>query len=104
VAVELYLQAFYEKFHSKEGQRHRKRSLQMFLQYLTAQGHSLKIADLTLADGQGFLESLTNHFDGTPLTTNQKKKYRNALRSFSRFLHDLGLVEGNVFLQVRIEH
>jgi hypothetical protein len=25
-----------------------------------------KITDLTLSDGQGFLNSLTNHFDGTP--------------------------------------
>jgi hypothetical protein len=28
--IEVYLQAFYRKFHSIEGRRHRKRSLHMF--------------------------------------------------------------------------
>jgi site-specific recombinase XerD len=102
-AIEMYLQAFYQKFHNREGRRHRKRSLQMFLQYPTKRGHSLEIKDLTRSDGQGFLDSLTNHFDGTPLTTNQKKKYRNALRSFSRFLHQMGIMEENMFLVVMID-
>src|SRR4051812_45290113 len=55
-AIDVYWQAYCQKFHSREGRRHRKRSLQMFLQYLTAKGHSLKLKDITLAEGQGFLE------------------------------------------------
>jgi hypothetical protein len=63
-AIEVYLQAFYQKFHRIEGRRHRKRSLHIFHQYLTEQGHSLKVKDITLAHGQGFLDSLTNHCAG----------------------------------------
>jgi site-specific recombinase XerD len=97
-AIEVYLQAFQQKFQSCEGRRHRKRSLEMFLQYLTTQGHSLKLQDLTPTDGCGFLDNLTNHYDGRPLKAASKTKHWNAIRSFSRFMHQTGLIEENIFL------
>lgn len=100
-AVEMYLQAFNQKFPSKEGRRHRQRSLAMFLQYLTAQSHSLKLQDLTPIDGQGFLQSITNHYDGMPLKSNSKIKYWSAIRSFSRYLHQMALLKENIFLSLK---
>jgi site-specific recombinase XerD len=102
-ASAVYLEAFNQKFHSQDGRRRRQRSLLMFQHYLTAQGHSLRIADLTTTDGQGFLDSLTSYYDGMPLKDSSKLTYCNALRSFSRFLHHLGVMEENVFLRVKIE-
>lgn len=96
-AIKVYLQAFQQKFQSREGTRHRIRSLAMFLQYLTSQGHSLKLQDLTLTVGGGFLHSLTNNYDGMPLKAASKTKYWNAIRSFSRFLYQTGLIKENIF-------
>jgi site-specific recombinase XerD len=98
-AIEVYLRAFQQKFQSREGRRHRQRSLELFLQYLTTQGHSLKLTDLTPADGRGFLQSLTNHCDGRPLKATSKTKHWNAIRSFSRFLYQTGTIRENIFLR-----
>jgi hypothetical protein len=101
--IAVYLPAYRHKFHSRTGRKQRQTSLLSFERYLVAQGHSLKLKDLTLVDGQDFLDSLTNHNNGLPLRFAQKKKYRSALRSFSRFLHELGAIEENIFLAVTRE-
>jgi hypothetical protein len=102
-AIAVYLQAFRQKFQSREGRKQRSICLQYFQRYLVAQGHSMMVRDLTLADGQGFLDSLTNHYNGLPLKPSELKKYRSGLRSFSRFLHELGIIGENVFLAVTMK-
>ncbi len=99
-AIEVYMQAFHQKFQSKEGRRHRRQSLELFLQYLAAHGNSLKLTELTLTDGQDFIDSLVNRKNDMPLRFSEKKKYRSALRSLSRFLYILGIIEENVFLPI----
>jgi hypothetical protein len=69
-AIEVYMNAFHQKFQSRGGRRHRKRRLQMFQQYLVIQGTALKLKDIILSDGQRFMESLTNYF----LTFRRKSK------------------------------
>jgi hypothetical protein len=97
-AIEVYLQAFRQKFQSQENRKQRRICLQYFQRYLVEQGHSMKLKDLTLFDGQGYIGSVVNQYNGLPLSDAQMRKYRSALRSFSRFLHDLGALEANVFL------
>jgi hypothetical protein len=59
--------------------------------------------DLTLADGQRFIDSLTNHYNGLPLRPSQKKKYRSALRSFSRFLVGSKIIQDDVLVGLKID-
>jgi site-specific recombinase XerD len=99
-AIEVYQEAFGQKFRSSKGRIQRKICLQYFQQYLVTHGHSMKLKELTINDGQGFIDSLVNHYNGLPLKPSETKKYRSAIRSFSRFLHQLGLIEENVFLMV----
>jgi site-specific recombinase XerD len=100
-AIDLYMQAFHQKFSSKMGRMQRRICLQSFYRYLVAEGHSMEVKELTLSDGQRYLDSLTNHYNSLPLSASQTKKYCSALRSFSRFLHDLGIVEENLFLTIK---
>ena len=63
----------------------------------------MKLRDLNVKDGQGFINSLVNRYNGLPLKSSEIKKYRSALRSFSRFLHGLGIIEENIFLKVMMK-
>jgi site-specific recombinase XerD len=100
-AIEVYMQAFHEKFHSPMGRKQRRICLRYFQRYLVSQGHSMQLKDLSVQDGQGFIDSLRNHYNGLPLKPSEIKKYRSAIRSFSRFLHQLGIIEENIFLAVK---
>jgi site-specific recombinase XerD len=100
-AIEVYMEAFRQKFHSQDNRKQRRICLQYFQRYLTKQGHSMKLKDLTLVDGQSFLDSLTNHYNCLPLRPSEVRKYRSGLRSFSRFLHLSRIILENVFLAVK---
>jgi hypothetical protein len=100
-AIDVYMQAFHEKFQSPAGRRQRRICLRYFQRYLVSQGHSMKLMELTIRDGQGFIDNLRNHYNGLPLKPSELKKYRSAIRSFSRFLHQSGIIEENVFLAVK---
>ena len=100
-ATEVYMQAFHEKFQSPAGRRQRRICLQYFQRYLVSQGHSMKLKELNVKDGQGFIDNLRNHYNGSPLRPSEIKKYRSAIRSFSRFLHQLGIIEENIFLAIK---
>jgi site-specific recombinase XerD len=100
-AIEVYLRAFHEKFQSPAGRRQRRICLRYFQRYLVSQGHAMKLKELTITDGQGFIDSLVNHYNGLPLKPSEIKKYRSAIRSFSRFLHQTGIIEKNIFLAIK---
>jgi intergrase/recombinase len=100
-AIEIYLEAFGQKFQSSKGRIQRKICLQYFQQYLVTQGHSMKLKDLTVNEGQVFIDSLVNHYNGLRLRPSEIQKYRSALRSFSRFLHQTGIIEENIFLAIK---
>lgn len=100
-AIEVYMQAFRQKFQSREGRKMRRICLLYFQGYLVTQRHSMKLKALTVNDGQSFIDSLVNHYNGLPLRPGEIKKYRSAIRSFSRFLHQIGVIEANIFLPVR---
>ena len=51
-AIEIYMQAFHEKFQGKVGRRQRRICLRYFQRYLVSQGHSMQIRDLSVTDGQ----------------------------------------------------
>jgi hypothetical protein len=59
-AVQLYLEAFGEQFTGEHGVHKKRLFLGRFVNFLIAQGHSMKLADLALEDGQDFLESITH--------------------------------------------
>ncbi len=61
----------------------------------------MKLKELNVKDGQGFIDNLRNHYNGSPLRPSEIKKYRSAIRSFSRFLHQLGIIEENIFLAIK---
>ena len=100
-AAEVYMQAFRQKFQSPIGRKQRKICLRYFQRYLVSQGYSMKLKNLNVRDGQGFIDSLRNHYNGLPLKPSEIKKYRSAIRSFSRFLHQVGIIEENIFLTVK---
>jgi site-specific recombinase XerD len=81
----------------------RKRELNRFLRYLHSQNHSMKLSEMRFTDGQGFLDALVNHFDGSELSFAKKQDYRAALRSFSRFLVGSKIIQEDVFLGLKID-
>jgi site-specific recombinase XerD len=81
----------------------RKRELKRFVRYLRSQNHSMKLSEMRFIDGQGFMDALVNHFDGSELSRAKKQDYRAALRSFSRFLVGSKVIEDDVFLGLKID-
>ena len=63
----------------------------------------MKLADLTFEDGLAFLDSMTHAYQGTVMSPQTKKRYKCALRSFSRFLANTGLLHDDLFFSVTIE-
>ena len=61
----------------------------------------MKLKHLTSHDGQDFIDSLVNRYTGSPLGAGGIKRYRSAIRSFSRFLYEAGIIKENVFLTVK---
>jgi hypothetical protein len=57
----------------------------------------MKLSDLSLGGGQAFLASLADARLERPLGLEKRKRYRGALRSFSRFLHKANLVDEDLF-------
>jgi site-specific recombinase XerD len=101
-AVQMYLEAYSKQFSGQHGPYRKRLFLDRFVTFLKEQGHSMKLADLTLEDGQSFLDSLANTFHGGRLSSGTKKGYKCALRSFSRFLANSGFAEGNLFFSLTI--
>lgn len=102
-AIELYLAAFREQFTGVHGAYRRRYALSRFLGYLRGQNHSLNLIDLKFEDGQEFLDSLHNAYTGAPITRAIKKQYKSALRSFSRFLLNTGLVKSDLFFTLEMQ-
>jgi hypothetical protein len=63
----------------------------------------MKLVDLTLEDGQDFLDSITHTFYGGELSPATRKGYKCALRSFSRFLANSSLVEDDLFFSLQVD-
>jgi len=101
-AIELYLEAYRMKFPSEEGLARKARRLRRFASYLEDSGHSMKLTDLRYEDGQRFMDSLVNAKDGNSLSLHNKRRLRGALRSLSRFLAAAGLLNGDLFFNLRI--
>ena len=53
----------------------------------------MKLADLTLEDGQSFLDSIEHAYHGGQISPATKKGYKCALRSLTRFLANSSLVQ-----------
>jgi site-specific recombinase XerD len=102
-AVQLYLEAFSQQFTGEHGVHKKRLFLGRFVTFLKSQGHSMKLADLTLEDGQDFLDSLTHTLHGGKLSPTTKKRYKCALRSFSRFLANSDFLEQDLFFTLIIE-
>lgn len=101
-AIELYVAAYEVQFTGQDAARIRKAELMRFVAYLRTQQHSLQLADLTYTDGRTFLDSLTNIYTGEPLSPAGGISYKNALRSFSRFLFKSKLIKEDVFFALKV--
>ena len=100
-AVETYMVNYRNQFSALGAQR-REQNLKRFVRYLNAHCHSMQVPDLTYQDGLDFLNSLANAYDGAPITLEKKKRYKSALRSFSWFLVNSGVVKEGVFYGLNI--
>lgn len=100
--IALYLEGFSEKFTERNYAR-RARHLRRFVEYLKGTGHSMRLQDLTHGDGVEFLEKLSNARTGKRLSLAIKQDYKSALRSFSRFLVQSGVLKSDVFFELTVE-
>ncbi len=98
----IYMERFRKQF-STSGAERREWDIKRFFRYLKSQGHSMKLSALTYADGKGFLDNLVNANDGSELSQAKKEDYKSALRSFSRFLADSGIIQEDVFFALKAE-
>ena len=101
-AIDLYLDAHRRKFAGRHGLPRKTNRLKRFISYLEAMGHSMRLSDLNGEDGQRFMDSLVNAKDGSNLSFHNKRRIRGALRSFSRFLAAAGLLNADLFFNLRI--
>jgi hypothetical protein len=101
-AIELYLERFQQKF-TPHNYKQRERHLRRFTEYLKDTGHSMRLQDLTYADGKGFMDTLTNARTGERLSLTIRKDYKSALRTLSRFLVQSSILKVNVFFELRVE-
>lgn len=99
-AIQLYLQTFAQQFTSALTLHRKGLWLQRFVEYLQGQGHSMLLADLTLADGKNFLDSLIHAYAGSAISPQTKRRYISALRTFGRFLFDSGLCRDDLFFSL----
>jgi len=102
-AIDLYLDAHRRKFTCKHGLTRKTNRLKRFISYLEVTNHSMRLSDLWCEDGQRFMDSLVNARDGSNLGMHNRKRIRGALRSFSRFLAAAGLVEEDLFFDLRLK-
>lgn len=100
--IAVYMSAYKRQFNAMTVDL-RKRELQRCLRYLRSQNHSMRLSEMTFADGQGFLDALVNHFNDAELSRVKKLDYRAALRSFSRFLVGSKVIEDDVFVGLVID-
>jgi hypothetical protein len=63
----------------------------------------MRVVDLTLANGQQFLSSLVNRRNSTRLSRYMIKRYESALRTFSRFLYQAGLLAEDIFFDLGVD-
>jgi len=99
--IAAYMSVYRRQFNAMTVER-RERELKRFFRYLQAQNHSMKLGEMTFTDGQGFLNALVNHFDGSELSFTMKQDYIAALRSFSRFLVGSKIIQDDVFVGLKI--
>ena len=78
-AIQLYLEAYGKQFVGEYGLRNKRLFLKRFVVFLRGQGHSMKLADLTLEDGQSFLDSIEHSFHGGQTSPMMQKGYKCAL-------------------------
>jgi hypothetical protein len=102
-AIQLYLDAFSRQFIGKHGLIRKRQYLQRFKDHLTVRGHTLQTADLSLDDGQRFIDGLTNKFTGAPVSDDKRNRYKGALRSLSRFLFLGGMINQDVFRDLKVQ-
>lgn len=102
-AIDLYLAAFREQFMGVHGADRKRWALSRFLAYLQAQNHSLRLAELTVADGEAFLDSLHHAYTDMPMSLQTSTRYKSALRSFSRFLFHAELMQEDVFFALKAQ-
>lgn len=102
-AVTLYTVAFHQQFSGVYGPARKQAYLHRFLTYLQEHQHSMRVVDLTLADGQQFLSSLVNRRNSTRLSRYMIKRYKSALRTFSRFLYQANLLSQDIFFDLAID-
>lgn len=100
-AIPLYIELFKQQFTSPFGPVRKNQILQRFVRYLRQQHHSLLLSDLSYEDGQEFLDSLRNAHTGKALSHGIQQRYQGALRTFSRFLFQAGLIQIDVFFDVK---
>ena len=100
-AIQLYLDAFSRQFIGKHGLIRKRQYLQRFKDHLTERGRTLQTTDLSLEDGQRFIDGLTNKFTGAPVSDDKRNRYKGALRSLSHFLFLGGMIDHDVFRDLR---
>jgi hypothetical protein len=101
-AIQLYLEAYSKQFAGEYGAYKKRLFLGRFVTFVKDQGHSMKLVDLTLEDGQNFLDSITHTFHGGKLSPATKKGYKCAIRSFSRFLANGGFANDDLFFALTL--
>jgi hypothetical protein len=101
-AIKLYLEAFSQEFSGVHGLTQARNRLIRFSRYLEAADHSMLIIDLTTRHGQDFVDGLVNARNGQPLGHDNRKRYKGALRSWTRFLNCSGLLEEDVFANLAV--
>ncbi len=99
-AIDLYLAEFDAQFSSQHSLKYKRIQLGYFVEHLQAMGHSMLLADLTAEDGQRFLDTCRNRYSGRPLSYARLKQYRSAIRTFSRFLADAGILAEDPFARL----
>ena len=73
-AIELYLDAHRSKFAGKHGAPCKAQRLRRFLQFLTTRGHSPKLSDLALEDGQASMACANDAMDDSQSGQSSRKK------------------------------
>jgi site-specific recombinase XerD len=100
--IAVYMSIYNRQFNAMTVER-RARELKRFFRYLQSQNHSMRLSEMRFTDGQGFMDALVNHFDGSELSRAKKHDYRAALRSFSRFLVGSKIIQEDVFVGLKID-
>jgi hypothetical protein len=67
-AIALYMEAFRSKYNSQLHAQRREWNLGRFVDFLRSRGHTVRLAELRMADAQDFLDRLVNARNGAALS------------------------------------